>query len=273
MWGRLPTGGGLANPPVFFLMIGLSVGQSQPKQEFEVASVKPAAPFTGKILPRNGPGSADPGRINYISLTLKTKIMTAKFGRIKGPDWIDSNRYDILATLPPGTAKEQVNVMLQNLLADRFKLALHRETKELPMYELVVGKNSSKLKPYVEDHNAPKPAPSQFVATGKDGVPIPPPGGLMMTMSTGRRRVLASKQSLSKLVDMLAAELGRPVLDKTGLARGGPPPDIIVNEPGPADSDAPSLVAAVQDQLRLEPKKGPIEMLVIDHAEKSPTEN
>jgi len=268
-------------------------GQAPAKLEFDVATVKPAAKLTGAVTPRGGPGSANPEQVNYTYLSMKNLLMTAyglPINQVSGPSWIDSERYDITAKVPPGATKEQVNVMLQNLLADRFKLAVHRETKDLPLYELVVAKNGSKMKPYVEDPNPPKAEPGKPFATGKDGNPVPRPGSLILSMSPGRRRVTASKQPLSKLAEMLAAELGRPVVDKTGLLgdydysieflpegpNAAPPGQATGLRPEvSADSDAPNLLLAVQEQLglRLEAKKGPVEMLILDKGEKTPTEN
>ena len=100
-------------------------------------------------IPRNtgGPGSNDPGRIHYPYMSLKNILMNAydvKNFQIVGPGWLDTERFDITATMPPATTKEQFRVMLQNLLAERFKMTVHRETKELPMYSLVVAKGGRK---------------------------------------------------------------------------------------------------------------------------------
>jgi len=109
---------------------------------FEVASIKEAKPPTpdgsGRIFmsgPSGGPGSKDPGRIRYPFTTLRNLLMIAydvKTFQITGPATLDSERFEINATMPPTTTMEQFRVMLQNLLAERFKLAVHRETKELP---------------------------------------------------------------------------------------------------------------------------------------------
>ena len=159
---------------------------------FEVASVKPAAPITGNFIRvgmRGGPGSSDPGQITYNNVTVKDVVMNAygvKRFQISGPGWLDSERYDIVAKLPRGATKAEFMVMLQNLLAERFKLTLHREKKDLPMYALVVGKNGPKLKESVDD-----PAPKEGdapkggnpvgddpfagkITRGKDGFPVLP---------------------------------------------------------------------------------------------------
>ena len=103
--------------------------------------------------------------------------------QISGPGWLDSERYDIVAKLPRGATKAEFMVMLQNLLAERFKLTLHREKKDLPMYALVVGKNGPKMKESVEDARpqgwrpramAP-PAAMGKPAMGRDGFPVLPP--------------------------------------------------------------------------------------------------
>src|SRR6516165_11144822 len=118
-----------------------SLVRAQPaaaKLEFEVASIKPATlPGRGPIRlgQRGGPGSGDPGRVTYTFSTMLDLLADAysvKRNQISGgPTWLDSERFDIVAKIPAGATKEQVNVMLQNLLAERFKLTLHRETKEL----------------------------------------------------------------------------------------------------------------------------------------------
>src|SRR5947207_312669 len=128
------------------LSCGAAFGQASPS--FEVASVKPAeAPSTPGMLRvgmRGGPGTPDPGQITYSNVSLKNVIMNAynvKGYQITGPKWLDSERFDIVAKVPKGATKEEFRLMLQNLLAERFKLSLHHESKELPIYGLVVGKN------------------------------------------------------------------------------------------------------------------------------------
>ncbi|MEO5926842.1 MAG: TIGR03435 family protein [Bryobacteraceae bacterium] len=265
--------------------------QSPTKLEFEVASVKLAAPVTGPGTPRGGPGSADPRHVTYRSLSMKNLLMTAydlPFGRISGPGWIETDRYDISASLPAGTTNAQLAVMLQNLLAERFHLVVRRETKEVTVFELVIGKNGPKLgsnlKAYVDDPNV------TAGQSDKDGHPIPPPGGSSNLMQPGRRRVSARKQPMARLATMLAAELDRPVIDKTGLVgdydyvleyapTGNGAFAMLEGKAGAAGAtaelDLPSLQTAVQEQLglRLESKRGPVEFLVVDGGQKVPTEN
>jgi len=307
---------------------------------FEVASVKPAPPPTGmgmRVMMRGGPGSADPGQITYSNVSLKG-ILTTAYGvkgyQINGPKWLDSERFDIVAKIPKGATKEQFQLMLQNLLAERFKLTLHHETKELPMYALVVGKGGPKLKESVDDDTtasgtaqggaagsgglsvaAPPPPPPPGsdgagpvmgrVKIGPDGMPQLPPGanknGLMMMMMNGRTRMVGNGQPISALAEMLGNQMGRPVVDATELKAkydfsldfapeglngpmGGMPPPPPQYDGGPGggapmasapDAGGPTIFTALQEQmgLKLEQRKGPVDLLVIDRLEKVPTEN
>jgi uncharacterized protein (TIGR03435 family) len=287
---------------------------------FEVASVKPAAPITGnriQVMLRGGPGSSDPGQITYTNVTVKN-VLTQAYGvkgfQISGPGWLDSGRYDIVAKLPRGATKAEFMAMLQNLLAERFKLTLHREKKDLQMYALVVGKNGPKLKELAQEA-APKeggpvdgPAATMGKLTmGRDGFPVLPAamagrGGMAMTMMNGNARMTANGQTMAGLAEMLSGQLDLPVVDMTGLTGkydytlyfapeglagmrlpGGLPPPPPPGEAGggmPAASapDAqsnPNLFTALQEQLglKLEQRKGPVELLVIDHLERAPIEN
>jgi uncharacterized protein (TIGR03435 family) len=294
-------------------------------QTFEAASVKPAVPPTpdgrGMIMmqgPSGGPGTKDPGRIHYPNMNMKNILMNAydvKSFQIVGQPWLDTERFDITATMPPDTSKEQFRTMLQNLLEERFKLTIHRDTKELPMYSLVVAKSGLKMKPSAalpaakDDSDAapalPPPPPSQ-PKFGPDGFPIMPPpaggrGGIFMMMMPGRTRLMGQQQTMQDLASRLTNLLSRPVTDATslkdkfdftltfsleGLNMQGPMGPMPALAPGsgagaagpvsvPEGEAPPDLFAAVQAQLglRLEPKKGPVQMIVIDHLEKTPTEN
>ena len=312
---------GICCAGVFALMVWTASAQTgDAPTTFEVASVKPAAPIMGgmiRVRMAGGPGSPDPGQINYSNVTLKNVLMSAynvKGYQISGPSWLESERFDIVAKVPKGATKEEFRVMLQNLMAERFKLKLHRESKELPIYALVVGKNGVKMKETPKDDPAADvakgpqtPPPGAFgegeprLRMGKDGMPQMPPGGpgrggMMMMGNGGKMRMQASKQKVTQIVEMLGNQLGRPVVDQTGLTadydftleyapddtmRGPagmmpPPPDGGGGgAPAPSDSTGPSLMSALQEQLglKLEPKKGPIDLLVIDSLEKVPTEN
>jgi uncharacterized protein (TIGR03435 family) len=243
---------------------------------FEVASVKPAPPPTDNRM-RVGM-SGDAGRVNFSNVTLiniMARAYSVKDKQISGPDWLKSERYDIAAKLPAGAPKDQIPTMLQTLLADRFKLALHRETKVLPVYALVVGKSGPKL------HHADAE------------------GGLRVMMGPKGHKMTGSV-SIARLADTLSTFMDRPVLDMTelkgnfdidldwtadgpaggpgffGPGGGGRPPEGGGEGKAAPDSpDAPSIFTAVQEKLglRLEGRKSPVEILIIDHAERVPTEN
>ena len=286
---------------------------------FEVASVKPAEPQTMgmmRVRMSGGPGTPDPGQLTYTNVSLKNVLTNAynvKGYQLSGPKWLDAERFDITAKIPMGTTKEQFERMLQNLLAERFKLALHHETKELPMYALVVGKGGSKLKESVEDDPAvpppPPPPPGNDgtgpvrLKVGADGNPQLPAGmgknGMMMMMTNGRMRLVANHRPIGALLEMLGNQLGRPVVDATDLkanydftldfapdGMNGPmgmmPPPPPQHEGGPDgggsmghDAGGPTIFTALQEQLglKLEQRKGPVDLLVIDRLEKVPTEN
>lgn len=137
----------------------------QPKLAFEVASIKPSAPLdVGKMaasmqagqMPRLG-AHVDPQRAEYSYMTLKQLIANAygvKGYQVQGPDWLDTERFDIEAKIPDGVSQDNAPLMLQALLADRFKLTAHRETKDRPVLALVVGKNGPKMQ---EEKAAPPP--------------------------------------------------------------------------------------------------------------------
>jgi len=256
-----------------------ALGQPSAKAlRFEVASVKPSPEtVSGGGWVRVG-ASGDAGRVSYTRVTLNNLLMTAykvKRYQISGPDWMDRERYDVAAKLPEGSSKDQAPLMLQALLAERFQVALHREQKDLPAYALAPAKGGFKLKP-VEN-----PSATMNLEAG----------------SAGRR--LQGTFSLSRLADLLTNFLGQPVFDQTGIAgefeiklewtpdereqgmsairfpnlAGGPAGGV---ESKPSETfGGPSIFAALQQSLglRLEPRKAPMDILVIDHAEKVPTEN
>jgi uncharacterized protein (TIGR03435 family) len=240
---------------------------------FEAASVKPAPPQTGPGFRVSMGG--DPGRINYRNASFKqlvTKAYGLKDYQVSGPAWIETERYDVTATMPRDTPKETMQLMLQNLLAERFQLRLHRESKELPAYALVVAKGGPKLK---EAEAAPGAAN---------------PKGGMMIMRPGKLE--ANGMDLGAFANLLANMVGRPVLDMTelkgtydctleftmdGLGMPMMRMATVHTEGGeaPPESSGPSLFTALQEQLglKLEGRKAPLDILVIDSAEKIPTEN
>jgi uncharacterized protein (TIGR03435 family) len=265
---------------------------------FEVASIKPNHSNENMIRIM-----FSPGRFTANGVTIKELIKNAyhvKDDQLSGmPGWVSSDRYDIEAKMTDATAEmmqklpqdqsvEQHRLLIQSLLTDRFKLKVGHETKDLPVYALVVAKNGPKL---VESTATPTPP-------GPNPPPLTPGGAVrpgMMRM--GRGELAASAVPVSFLADVLSgvAEIGgRVVVDETGLkgkydlnlhwAPEGPSPMAVGMGPGPGtgsapgdagsaptpDSTGPSIFTALQEQLglKLEPRKGPVQILVIENIEK-----
>jgi uncharacterized protein (TIGR03435 family) len=208
--------------------------------------------------------------------------------QIIGPSWIDVDRFDITAKVPPGATKQDVKVMLQSLLADRLKLVVHRETREMQLYELTVAAGGSKLEPYVGDGVCGAglaPACGGGMVVIDKNHPLPPPGETLFTWGRATRQVAASRATVGSLANTLGFELGRPVVDKTGLTGsydyvfkyhpGSSPGDRAAPFLGQSANDAPDLSAALTEQLglKLEPETEPIEVLVVDGGERTPREN
>jgi uncharacterized protein (TIGR03435 family) len=293
---------------------------------FDVASIKPAAQQPmGRMMmgTRGGPGTSDPGQVRFMNMSLDLLIANAydvKTYQISGPSWMGGARFDVTAKVPEGATKEQYQVMLQNLLADRFKLVAHKEKKQLPIYALMIGKGGPKLKESAAapaDAGEPKGPPPDPQAMGRDGDPKPqamgkdgfpkPPAGArgMMAMFNGHGfRIQANQTTTTRITEMLADLLGRPVIDETALKaqydftldfspegltmmRGvpmpmGPPPGGMAGggpdsgrEGGREAESGPTIFSAVQEQLglKLESRKGPVELIVVESVEKTPTEN
>jgi uncharacterized protein (TIGR03435 family) len=271
-------------------------------QTFEVASVKPSDPASpGRGGRQGGPGTADPGRIIASSITLQALIREAygvNFDQIQGPAWISEERYEVRATVPPGATKDDVKVMYQHLLEDRFKLAAHHITKDFPVYELTIAKGGTKLKENTENLEPSRPGDPRL-PPDRDGFPQFPPGksGMASAPVNGLSRMTARGMPLSSLLFQVGAQLGTitgqntyapgRIVDKTGLTgnydfhleyAGGSGIGALLSLPTSADASTPSgpsLIEAMEKQLGLKLTKttGHLDVLVIDHAEKTPTEN
>ncbi len=289
----------VAGPVVFGLLNAPQVGAQSPpttaapSPSYEVASINPNRSGDMRIGIR-----FLPGRFSTTGATVKQLIALAydvrNFQVSGGPSWISSDKYDIdakepdvlaeeLAKLPPDQRREKMGLLIQSLLADRFQLEVSHGTKELPVYALVVGKNGPKIQQAKADDTYPNGM------KGPDGRALGHGG--MMGMAPGQ--LTGQGVPLAFLVQQLSQQLGRSVLDQTGLKGnydftlkwtpdqssaamfqgppgGGPGSD---NAP-PPDSSGPSIFTAVQEQLglKLESTKGPVEILIIDHIAQ-PTEN
>jgi uncharacterized protein (TIGR03435 family) len=235
------------------LIAGLS---SAAAQQFEVVSIKPTSPNAGIRTP----AQTDPGRVVYNGLTAKMLIQIAykmeNWAISGGPDWLESARYDVEATLPAGSTESQVPAMMQALLAERFQLATRRETREMAVYKLMVAKKGPKLKP------------GDTGEQWKNGA---------MKVVIFRGGLALHQCSMGLLAGVLASRLGRPVLDETNLNEvyeinlRWAPDDA---PPGSSEAERPSLFTAVEEQLglKLESTKAPVEMLIVTQISK-PTAN
>ena len=301
--------------------------------QFEVASIKPAPPIDRmKIMSgqMHIGMTIDAGRVNIGNLGLADLIRIAyrlKPYQLSGPDWMTSQRFDVLAKIPEGVSKDLVPEMLQALLVERFKMTFHRDTKEQPVYALVVGKNGPKLKEAAPDTDAPAAdGPAQvggragmIFGTGPNQVRVNqngdgrgatvtggPMGQMKMVMGEGgAMRMEFGKMTMPMLAEMLTRFTDKPVLDMTelkgnyqvalelsmeemrnvarasamsaGIMLGGPGPGGDTPRT-PADAastpSGSSIFGAVEKLgLKLDSRKMPVETIVIDHLEKTPTEN
>jgi uncharacterized protein (TIGR03435 family) len=234
-----------------FLFCASLFAQTPVKLSFEVASVKPSPPLSSLI------SEVQSGKINlgmrmdgtrvdfrFMSITgLLAAAYKVKPYQIAGPDWLKSQMYEIHAKLPEGSNKDQIPEMLQSLLAERFKLAFHKETRDLPVYALIVGKNGPKMKEAIEEPAAPAssdPAktPSEKENTGKQVMSVDTPEGEVkikqegrgMVMNTGKNGQMRmtmgdngsmhmeiGKMKMSDFADLLTQFMDRQVVDMTEL--------------------------------------------------------
>jgi uncharacterized protein (TIGR03435 family) len=274
----------LAGVSLVFVPCGAFGQSAAPRPEFEVASIKlnKSADMRAMIMPARG------GRFTATNIALQFLITIAyrvKDFQISGaPAWLSSERYDIEAKADGDPGFDAVLPMLQTLLEDRLQFKFHRETKELPVYALVVAK-AGKLH-QAEGECGPRPdGPPPALEPGK--APTPPCGGFFIFPG----RLSGQKVAITQLIDSLSRFTNRVVLDKTNLTGkydinleytpeqgqfqgppGGGPPGMPPLPP--IDPNGPSLFTALQEQLglKLESQKGPVEMIVIDHIER-PSEN
>ena len=204
------------------------------------------------------------GTFTARNVSLRSLLRTAydlSESRITGPDWLDSARYDLAAKSPQGVPDTDLMPMLQTLLKDRFHLAVHREMKEMQVFDMVVAKGGLKMPVFDPSHPAP---------------PRGPAGGAMDFTAIASNGIA----TMSQLALQLTASAERPVLDKTGVeGRYGfflmYTPVAAQSTAGASGAGAPDFFTAVEQQLglKLEPKKEAIDILIVDHADRIPTEN
>jgi uncharacterized protein (TIGR03435 family) len=287
--------------PAILLSLAAFAQSPPPRAEFEVASVKPSAP--------PGPDSLSVGvhidgaQVRCTSLALKDYIALAyrvKSYQVSGPEWLTTERYDVTAKLPAGSAREQIRDMVQSLLLDRFQMKAHHETKEFPVYALVVGKGGPRMK------ESPQDAAS--AAAGRGNIDITAGGGRGgsgvdlgsgSSFTIGDNQLDAVKLTITQFADMLARFVDRPIVDMTELkgaydfslhfspedframrlraaASAGVsvsiPPETVRAVMESASGD--SLFAAIETLgLKLDARKAPLDVVVVDRIDKTPSEN
>lgn len=251
-----------------FVIILLPLSICWAQVTFEVASVKIAAPLSpgegtaGTGKPIGGPGTPSPEHISWRMTPMDRLIQQAysvKRNQIVGPDWIThpdrDTRYDISATLPPNVTTEQVAIMLQALLKDRFQLRFHREMRERPVYTLNIAKGGDKLKRSQAD--------SEVLPLG------------FRTLPGGVPRLTSRAVPLAQLVTAIGATAQSEdamVVDNTGLEGKF---DIELPSLDSYEKSLAGLISAIQKDLGLKVERGhaQMEVLVVDRVQKRPTEN
>ena len=300
---------------ILMMAAGLASAQSRNATEtlkFDAASVKPASPTAAPSRFTGGPGTPDPGRITWENVDLRRLLVRAygiETDQISGPAWIDSEKYSITATIPPGTTPDQFQIMLQNLLKERFRLVLHHDVKEFTVYELTVAKGGPKLTAAAASNpNDPgRTGPSTDITPAsmeldREGCPVVRPG---IQSGSGKWGPGIScsrfvKQSLPDLVKSLdifvAAEEGLMfdpttavhVIDKTGLTGEYDftlkfhfmpkfPGQVATagQASDPVGDDGPTIFIAIEQQLglKLQKVKQTLDRIVIDRADRIPAVN
>jgi uncharacterized protein (TIGR03435 family) len=268
---------------LLFLAFGAYGQTAAPRPQFEVASIKPNKSGDLRMTFRSASG----GRFTASNVSLQSLITIAyhiKDFQLSGaPPWL-SERYDVEAKAEGNPGGDAMLPMLQGLVEDRLQFKFHRESKELPVYALVVAK-AGKLHPVEGECGPPPSGPPPPPEPGK--LPTAPCGGFFMFPG----HLSGQKVPIEQLLDTLSRFTGRTVLDKTNLPGkydidlqytpeqgqfqappGGAPPGMPPLPP--TDPNGPSLFTALQEQLglKLESQKGPVEIMVIDHIER-PSEN
>ena len=276
-------------PAAMAILLGIAalgvIAQPAARPKFEVASIKPSEQVSFMAI-RPLPS----GRL-IVNAPLRLMIQNAyrlqPFQIVGGPRWIDSERYTIEAKAEGNPDRAQMMEMLQSLIEDRFHFQSHRETRELPVYDLVAAKGGVKMAAPSGhcadwDRDGPPPPPS---GSGQSAVPC---GHLIISLRPGNSSMQGDDVPVPELTRMLAVVLGRDVIDKTGYTGklnirldftpdsttaglpNVPRPMEPINPPPSAESGPPSIFTVVQQQLglKVESTKGPVEVLVIDHVER-----
>lgn len=265
---------------VAFLTVSLSA------QTFEVASVKPAAPYRGgpiHIATAGGPGTDDPTRLTFSNATLAMVMKTAfdlqENQKINGPDWLNIDMFDITATVPAGATKDQMRAMLRNLLAERFHMVWRRETQNARTWVLTAPNGAARLQP------------SRAIAGAGDAARSD-------KTLPGVRTISCGNCTMAEFVKMLGHPQGMMVSDETGIAgtwdfelryepvyactncvagdggRGEIAP--VASRAAQVQDQAPPVLATAAGEqlgLKLELKQRPVETIAIEKIDRTPTSN
>ena len=269
------------------------VAQAGPR--FEVASIRPSADQGNQNVSVGLSFSGSQVRIAYMSLKDHIGIAySVRLDQVTGPEWISQARFDIAGKLPEGASIEQADEMLQALLAERFQLKTHREKKEFPVYALTTVEGGAKLTPVAE---APDTAPNAFSvsATGSgNGVSLDLGGGSTFTLANNKLEI--RKMPMDGLADVLGRFLDRPVVDVTGmkglydLTIDLTPEDytaMMIRSAIGAGVQLPPQALRLLDNVSPDPLSGPLkkygltfdarrmplDVIVVDSALRTPTEN
>jgi uncharacterized protein (TIGR03435 family) len=239
---------------LMFLALFCAAAQNDAPLTFDSASIKPNRSGSGSSSSHTRPANVE--MVNYSLVQVLTHAYQLKEYQIQAPEWMSSERFDILAKAPFGTPEKALPAMLQTLLAERFKLEAHRETKEFPVYGMVVAKGGFKLK-----------------AVEAGG------GGMNSNGDEMGGQLKATKTTMERMAQWLSRQVDRPVIDMTGIPGSFDFELKYSRDNAKAESDNtphyPIVPLAIQEQLglRLEKRTAPIEILIVDRAEKVPIEN
>jgi uncharacterized protein (TIGR03435 family) len=255
---------------------------------YEAASVKPHKSGEQGSSIRRVPG----GRLQATNMPLRALITFAYqvqgFQLVDDPAWIRNETFDIVAKMegdpppvPPGQGPDPHMVAMRTLLADRFNLAIHRETREMDIYALILARSDGKLGPALKPTTQDCAAKTATARGGPPPGPLPGPNSPVVCGIRGLPgRLIAGAMPMTLLASNLSGQVQRVVIDRTGLSGAwdfeltfaperpiNPPPGV---EFPPADPNAPSLFTAMQEQLglRLQSTSGPVDVLVVDRIER-----
>jgi uncharacterized protein (TIGR03435 family) len=268
---------------VIFLMC-LAAQAQDTSAQFEVASVKVAVPSGSyTVYCHGGPGWPNPGLLlceNYNVTGFIYQAFDLKAYQLQVPDRFADVRVNVSARVPEGTTHEQFRLMLKNMLVERFKLTFHYEKKEMSSYDLVTVKGGAKIKPSPTASAPEEEVPINGAAIKKDeeGFPILPPGRKPMMMAIGGGFAIERyiDETMEQFADSMAGRLDGPVNDATGLKGKYDFTLRWIQDGAPStDITGPTLLQSIQDQLglRVQKTKSMVDVLVVDHLEKMPTEN